>query len=155
MSSAEMSEQTVIVNDTVVETETEEASKKPRGRSRKPPPPPKEPKQGPQSLYLTDRKAYHRLSYAAKVRRIIRCWMRCWLPSQPPSPPIPCWTAQWNGRSPAARISRMLNSKAQPARVPRACLSHCSLPPPAHRWPDRPPGEIPCPVPLVRMRACS
>ena len=61
MSSAEMSEQTGIANNTVVETETEETSKKPRGRPRKPPPPPKEPKQGPQSLCLTDRKAYRRL----------------------------------------------------------------------------------------------
>ena len=68
-----MSEQTVIVNDTVVETETDEASKKPRGRPGKPPPPPKEPKQGPQSLYLTDRKAYHRLCYAEKVLRTTCC----------------------------------------------------------------------------------
>ena len=44
--------------------------------------------------------------------------------------------------------------EVRPARVPQACLSLCSLLPPDHRWPDRPPGETPCPVPLARMRAC-
>ena len=74
MSSAEMSEQVIEVNDTVAETTTEETkTKKPRGRPRNPPPPPKPPKMGPQSLYLTDRTAYHRKYYAEKVRRLTCC----------------------------------------------------------------------------------
>ena len=68
-----MTENNHVVNDTAEETQAEESSKKPRGRPRKPPPPPKEPKQGPQSLYLTDRKAYHRKYYAEKVRRLTCC----------------------------------------------------------------------------------
>ena len=49
-----------VADDTIAtEQVVEVVAKKPIGRPRKPPQP-KEPKQGPASLYLTDKKAYFR-----------------------------------------------------------------------------------------------
>ena len=73
MSTSESTEHSA-THDIVSEAETKEpTTKRLRGRPKKPPPPPKEPKQGPQSLYLTDRLAYHRKYYSERVRRTTSC----------------------------------------------------------------------------------
>ena len=67
-----MTEQDV-ADDTIATEQVEEVvAKKPIGRPRKPPQP-KEPKQGPASLYLTDKKAYFRDYFHSKVKVQCSC----------------------------------------------------------------------------------
>ena len=67
-----MTEQDV-ADDTIATEQVEEVvAKKPIGRPRKPPQQ-KEPKQGPASLYLTDKKAYFRDYFHSKVKVQCSC----------------------------------------------------------------------------------
>ena len=67
-----------VADDTLASEQVEEltvveaVAKKPIGRPRKPPQP-KEPKQGPASLYLTDKKAYFRDYFHNKVKVQCSC----------------------------------------------------------------------------------
>ena len=62
-----------VADDTIAtEQVVEVVAKKPIGRPRKPPQP-KEPKQGPASLYLTDKKAYFRDYFHNKVKVQCSC----------------------------------------------------------------------------------
>ena len=62
-----------VADDTIATEQVVEAvAKKPIGRPKKPPQP-KEPKQGPMSLYLTDKKAYFRDYFHNKVKVQCSC----------------------------------------------------------------------------------